>query len=188
MRALLRLSAGIDACNRRLGRAVSWLLLVMVLVGAYNALARWLEGEGIGIRLSSNALLELQWYLFGLVVLLGAPHALRLGDHVRVDLIQGGLPQRGRWWLDLAGGVLFLIPFCLGTVWLSLDFVADSWEQREISNDPGGLPRWPLKPVVPISFALLALQGASECIKRAALLRGIAGVPALDSDERGDAA
>lgn len=171
MRGLLRLAERIDRVNRVVARAVAWLLLLMVLVGAYNAVARYLERDA-GLRLSSNALLELQWYLFSLVFLLGAPWALRRGDHVRVDVLYGGLPARGRHWIDLLGGLLFLIPFCAFAVWISYDFVADSWVEREMSNDPGGLPRWPLKPVVPLAFALILLQGVSEVVKRLAVLRG----------------
>ncbi len=171
MRTLLGVSRGIDRLNRGLGRAVAWLLLVMVAIGAYNAIARWSE-KYTGVPLSSNAWLELQWYLFSLVFLLGAPWALRRGDHVRVDVIYGGLPERGRWWIDLFGTLIFLIPFCIFAVWISIDFVADSWAEGEMSNDPGGLPRWPLKPVVPIAFLLILLQGVSELCKRVALLRG----------------
>jgi TRAP-type mannitol/chloroaromatic compound transport system permease small subunit len=182
MQALLRISGGIDRLNRGLSRAVAWLLLVMVVVGAYNAVARYLERD-LGLRLSSNALLELQWYLFGLAFLLGAPHALRRGDHVRVDVIYGGLPARGRLWIDLLGGILFLIPFCAFAVWISRGFVVDSWVGREMSNDPGGLPRWPLKPFIPLAFALLGLQGLSEVVKRIAVLRGLATAAELGLDE-----
>lgn len=156
----------------------AWLLLLMVLVGAYNAIARTLEHElATSIRLSSNALLELQWYLFGIAFLLGAPWALRKGDHVRVDVLYQGLGHRARLWIDLIGTVALLIPFCACAVWLSFGFVYDSIASNEWSNDPGGLPRWPIKPLIPLAFALLLLQGVSEAIKRAAALRG-AGTPA----------
>ena len=171
MRAALRLSSAIDGCNRRLAGGVAWLTLAMVLVGAYNAVARYME-RGLGLQLSSNAYLELQWYLFSLVFLLGAPYALRCGAHVRVDVLYGGHSQRGKAWVDLVGGVLLLIPFCCFAVWISWDFVMSSWEIREQSSDPGGLPRWPLKIVVPTAFALVGLQGVSEVIKRIAILRG----------------
>ncbi len=171
MRGWLRLSLWIDRQQRRLARVVAWLLAVMVLVGAYNAVARYVERD-VGLQLSSNALLELQWYLFSLVFLLGAPYALRQGAHVRVDVLYAGLPARGRHWIDLLGTLLFLLPFCGFAIVASFDFVVDSWAQHELSNDPGGLPRYPLKLVVPISFALLAMQGVSEAIKRVALLRG----------------
>jgi len=144
----------------------------MVLVGAYNALARYFE-RSVDMRLSSNALLELQWYLFSLVFLLGAPYALRRADHVRVDVLYAGLPKQGRYWIDLVGGIVLLVPFCVFGVWISYHFVADSWAENEMSHDPGGLARWPLKTVVPLAFALLCLQGFSEIIKRIALLRGV---------------
>ena len=122
---------------------------------------------------------------FSLVFLFGAPHALRVGAHVRVDVIYGGHPPRVRAWIDLLGGLLLLIPFSFVTVWLCRDFVRDSWLQREVSSDPGGLPRWPLKAVVPPAFLLLALQGASEVVKRVALLRGVVDGTAREPTEPG---
>lgn len=189
MRVLLRIASAIDAVNRHLARIVAWLSLAMVLIGAYNAVARYVERD-LGLQLSSNAFLELQWYLFSVVFLLGAPYALRRGAHVRVDVLYGGHPPAGKAWIDLIGGVLFLIPFCVFAIWISWDFVADSWIEREMSNDPGGLPRWPLKPFVPFAFFLLALQGVSEVIKRAAFLRGwSAGEIALEeADAQGKGA
>lgn len=171
MSALLAVSLWIDRMSRRLARAVAWLLCVMVLLGAWNAIARYGQRD-LGLSLSSNALLELQWYLFSLVFLLGAPYALRRGDHVRVDVLFAGLPPRGRWWIDFVGGLVLLVPFCAAALWLSLDFAAGSWAEGERSNDPGGLLRWPLKAVVPVAFGLLLLQGISEVVKRALLLRG----------------
>lgn len=171
MRMLLAMSLWIDRLNRRIARGVAWLLLVMVLVGAYNAIGRDWQRR-FDVPLTSNGLLELQWYLFGLAFMLGAPYALRSGDHVRVDVIYGGLPARGRHWIDLCGALLFVIPFCLFSIWASLRFVADSWHDFETSSEPGGLPRWPLKPVVPLAFLLILVQGISEAIKRILLLRG----------------
>jgi TRAP-type mannitol/chloroaromatic compound transport system permease small subunit len=168
---LLAISKGIDALNRRIGRAVAWLTAAMVAIGAFNAVARYLERD-LDLRLSSNSLLELQWYLFAVVFLLGAPYALRRDAHVRVDVIYSGHGRRARAWIDLVGALVFLVPFCAFAVYVSWGFVADSWIEREMSPDPGGLPRWILKPAVPIAFALLALQGFSEIIKRAAILRG----------------
>ncbi len=173
MQALLRLAGWIDRFHRTVAAGTAWLLVLMIAVGAYNAVARYVE-RGVGLRLSSNALLELQWYLFSLAFLLGAPYALRCGDHVRVDVISGGLPPRGRWWLDLLGTMLLLVPFCAAAIWLSIPFVAESFAMREGSSDPGGLPRWPLKPVVPLAFALVLLQGLAEAVRRWAWLRGSA--------------
>jgi len=171
MSALLGLARRVDALNRRIGRLVAWLTFAMVLVGAFNAVARYFD-RAAGGGLSSNAYVELQWYLFSLVFLLGAPYTLRSNAHVRVDVLYGRLPERGRAWIDLAGGVLFLIPFCVFALWIGWPSVRDSWQVREVSPDPGGLWRWPIKAVVMVAFALLLLQGLSETIKRAALLRG----------------
>lgn len=181
MRRLLQLCTLVDRLNRAVARGVAWLLLLMVLVGAGNAVSRY------AFALPSNALLELQWYLFSLAFLLGAPYALRRSDHVRVDVLSSGLPERGRWWLDLVGGLVLLIPFCAFTILISRDFVLDSWAERETSNDPGGLPRWPLKPFVPLAFLLLLLQGLAEVVRRIALLRGVPPAAAgLDAPSAGE--
>jgi TRAP-type mannitol/chloroaromatic compound transport system permease small subunit len=172
MQAALRISRLVDALNRQIARVMGWALFAMVLVGAYNAIARSLEKE-LGLALSSNAYIEAQWYLFSLVFLFGAPYALRSNAHVRVDVLYGEHSARGKAWTDLLGGVLFLIPFCAFAIWISWDFVSNSVEVRELSPDPGGLPRWPLKLVVPIAFGLLGLQGISEVVKRIAFLRGM---------------
>lgn len=171
MSFLLRLARGVDALNRAVGRAAAWLSFAMVLMGAFNALARYFD-RAAGGGLSSNAWVEGQWYLFSLMFLLGAPYALRAGAHVRVDVFYGRLPMRGRHWIDLLGGILFTIPFCIFALWISWPAVHESWVIREGSPDPGGLPRWPIKAVLPVAFALLLLQGLSETLKRAAILAG----------------
>ena len=171
MRALLRTSRAIDAVSRTVGRWVAWLTFAMVLVGAFNAVARYFD-RAVGGGLSSNAYVELQWYLFSLVFLLGAPYALRADAHVRVDVLYGRLGPRGKAWIDLLGGILFLIPFCVFALVISWPSVRDSWSVREVSPDPGGLARWPIKAAVLVAFGLLLLQGLSETVKRAALLLG----------------
>ena len=171
MQTALSVSRTIDQVSRRLARVVAWLTLGMVLVGAFNALARY-AGPAVGLSLSSNAYLELQWYLFSLVFLLGAPYTLRSNGHVRVDVLYGSHSVTARAWIDLVGLLLFLLPFCAVATWFSWDFAAISVRQMENSSDPGGLPRWPIKLVVPAAFVLVGLQGVSEAIKRAALLRG----------------
>jgi TRAP-type mannitol/chloroaromatic compound transport system permease small subunit len=168
----LRAASWIDGLNRRLGSLVGWLTLLMVLVGAFNAVARYLDRGG-SVRLSSNAWIELQWYLFSLVFLLGAPYALRCNAHVRVDVLYGRLSARAQAWIDLVGGLVFLLPFCIFAVWLSWPAVRESWAVRELSPDPGGLARYPIKSAILVSFALLALQGLSEIVKRVAFLRGV---------------
>jgi len=173
MRVLLRLATVIDRFNRGLGSVVAWMTLGMVLLGAFNAVARYFDRYTQG-GLSSNAYLELQWYLFSLVFLLGAPYALRAGAHVRVDVFYGRLGARSQAWIDLVGALVFLIPFCVFAVWTSWPLVLDSWEVWEQSPDPNGLPRYPIKTAIPVAFALIALQGCSEAIKRVAFLRGAA--------------
>lgn len=171
MRALLRLSSGIDRVNAALARGVSWLALLMIAVGAYNAITRYL-GRFIGFNLSSNAYLELQQYLFSALFLLAAAAALAHDEHVRVDVLYGRLGSRARTRIDLAGTLLFLIPFCGLALWLSWPAVSNSWAILEDSPDPGGLPRYPLKSLVPAAFLLLLVQGVSQAIKYVAALHG----------------
>ena len=171
MRTLLRIARAIDALSARLGSLAGWLTLALVVVSALNAVARYVERD-LSWDVSSNAYVELQWYLFSLVFLLGAPHALRRDRHVRVDVLYGGHSDRAKAWIDLCGALLLLVPFALAMMVWSLDFAAESWRLREGSPDAGGLPRYPLKAVIPIAFGLLALQGVAEAIRRAALLGG----------------
>lgn len=170
MRRLLRLSAAIDRANDRIGAAIQWLVLLMVLVGAFNALARYAT-RYTGISLSSNAYLDLQWYMFSLIFLLGAAYGLNRDVHVRVDVLYSRLSVRGRAWIDLAGSVLFLLPFCAMMLWVSWPTVRNSWAVLEASPDPGGLPRYPIKTLILISFFLLFLQGVSQSIKQIECIR-----------------
>ncbi|HEX2191216.1 MAG TPA: TRAP transporter small permease subunit [Longimicrobiaceae bacterium] len=163
----------IDRVSGLVGRTVLWLVAVMVAIGAYNAVARYLN-RFTDANLASNAYLEAQWYLFSLVFLLGAAYALKEDSHVRVDVLYGRLGPRGKAWIDLAGTLLFLIPFCTLMLWVSWPSVAASWRVREVSPDPGGLPRYPIKAVVLLAFALLLLQGVAQALKQVALLRGAA--------------
>ena len=166
MTFLLRVSALIDAVNDRVGRTVYWLILAMVLVSSGNAVVRYIFDK------SSNAWLELQWYLFSAVFLLGAGYTLLNNEHVRIDIIIGRLPPRVRAWIDLLGGVFFLLPMALLTMWLSWPVFIESYMRHEYSSDAGGLLRWPVKLLIPVGFFLLVLQGLSEIIKRAAFLAG----------------
>ncbi len=144
----------------------------MVLVTAYNTAVRYLGGY-FGFRLSSNLYLELQWYLFSLLFLLASAAALGKGEHVRVDILYSRLSARGRAWIDLLGTVLLMLPFSAVTLWLSWPSVRNSWAVREISSDPGGLPRYPLRTFILVCFLLLIVQGISEIIKKIRVLRGL---------------
>ncbi len=170
MRTLLRIAHRIDRTNEWIGRAVYWLTLVMVGVGAYNALVRYLD-RFTGLGLSSNTYIELQWYMYSLIFLLGAAYTLKHNAHVRVDVLFMRLTPRGRAWVNLGGALLFLLPFCILVIWTSWPTVHNSWAVLEVSPDPGGLPRYPIKTVIPIAFVLLFLQGASLAIKQIAFLR-----------------
>ena len=144
----------------------------MVAVGAYNAVVRYL-GRFTGWNLSSNAYLELQWYMFSLVFLLGAAYALLTGAHVRVDVIFSRLPERWRRRIDLWGSLLFLIPFAVFGLVMSWPAVRNSWAVLEVSSDPGGLPRYPIKSVLLVAFTLLALQGLAEAARNWLRLRAL---------------
>jgi TRAP-type mannitol/chloroaromatic compound transport system permease small subunit len=167
---MLRVARAIDGLNGVIGRSASWLALVMVLVGAFNAVARYL-GRFLGVHLSSNAYIELQWYLFSVLFLLGAAYVLREDAHVRVDVLYGRLPERARGAINIAGTLLLLIPFAAFVLWVSAPVVRASWRVREMSPDPGGLPRYPLKALILVCFALLLLQAVSELIKEVHRLR-----------------
>lgn len=167
MKLLLAFSSLVDRLNERIGRVLGWLILVTVAVSAGAAAVRY------GLHIGSNAWLELQWYLFSAIFLLGAGYALKHNDHVRVDVVLAGLSPRGRAWIDILGGLLFLMPMALVILYLSWPMFMLSYTGNEVSADAGGLVRWPVKLLIPAGFALLALQGASEIIKRVAWLRGL---------------
>lgn len=171
MQRLLRLSNIIDALNERIGRFSDWFVLLMVLIGVWNVIGRYI-GKAIGQNLSSNALLEGQWYLFDLVFLLGAAYTLKHNDHVRVDVFYRNWSPKLKALIDLLGTILFLIPFCIMILVFSWDTIITSWEIREVSSDPGGLPRYPIKAMIIVSFVLLILQGISAAIKNWAIFTG----------------
>ena len=168
---LLRFSAAVDRLNDRIGNWIQWLTLFMVIVGAVNALLRYATRYA-GVSLSSNAFIDLQWYMFSLVFLLGAAWGVNHGAHVRVDVMYERLSARTQAVIDLLGTVLFLVPFSLVMLYVSWPPVRNSWSIRETSPDPGGLARYPIKTVILICFALLVLQGLSEAIKKVAVLTG----------------
>jgi TRAP-type mannitol/chloroaromatic compound transport system permease small subunit len=184
MQGLLRITGVIDRFTTRLGRSVSWLTLAMVLIGAYNAITRYL-GRYIGFNLSSNAYIEAQWYLFSLLFLLCAGYALQQDAHVRVDVLFARFSPRVRSWINILGAALLLIPFCIFLLWVSWPVVMNSWNVREVSPDPGGLPRWPLKAVIPVCFILLMVQGIAELIKEVARLRGLSAQPEVHGPVEG---
>lgn len=167
MTNLLKLSAAIDWLNEKVGKAVRWLVLLAVLIAAINALSRF------SLNLSSNAWLELQWYLFGAVVLLGAAYTLKSNEHIRIDIVNARLTKRTRNIIDVVGHVLFLLPLCLLMLWLSWPFFLRSFVSGEVSASAGGLIIWPAKLLIPIGFFLLMLQGISELIKRIAVMQGL---------------
>jgi TRAP-type mannitol/chloroaromatic compound transport system permease small subunit len=178
--SLLRLARGIDRLNELIGRAVSWLGLVAVLVCAAAASARY------ALNLGSNAWLEIQWYLNSAVFLLVAAYALKRNDHVRIDAIAGRLPPRFLAWIDIVGGVFALLPAMIIIAWYSWPSLANSFRINEYSSDPGGLIRWPVRLLIPVAFSLVALQGVSEIIKRVGFLKG--PVPASEFEKKDHAA
>ena len=170
MAALVRFA---DRLSAAIGRLCAWLVLGMTAAGAAGALVRYLA-RPLGIDPSLNALADVQWMLFSAVFLLGAAWALSTDAHVRVDVLYGRLRARRRAAVDLGGAVLLLLPFCGLLLWATLPAVAESVAIREGALDPGGLARWPVKLLVPVGAALLALQGVAQALKAAAVLRGAA--------------
>ena len=166
MKSLLAIAKAIDAANEYVGRGVLWLVGVATLISALNALARY------GLGRSSNAWLEIQWYLFAAIILLAAGYTLKHNGHVRIDIIYGRFSARAQAWIDLLGALLFLLPLCVLLVWLSFPGFVDSLASGETSPDAGGLIRWPVRLLIPLGFALLGLQGVAEIIRRITFLRG----------------
>jgi TRAP-type mannitol/chloroaromatic compound transport system permease small subunit len=166
MSALLRISAWIDAINARMGALAAWLVLIACLISAGNAISRYLFSA------SSNAWLEIQWYLFSGIFLLGAAHTLRVNEHVRVDLVYAHVSPIARLCIDIFGIIFFLLPATIILIDMTWPFFLDSWLRQEESNNAGGLIRWPVKLLLPLGFALLSAQGVSELIKRVAALYG----------------
>ncbi|MGQ9658702.1 MAG: TRAP transporter small permease subunit [Thermochromatium sp.] len=171
MAILLALSESIDTLNRRIGWIIRWLVLLSVLLSALAATLRYILDWG------SNAMIEGQWFMFGLIFLFYAPLTLQEHGHVRVDLIYSRLPPRGQVLIEILGGLLFLLPVCLLIVIDAWSYFLIAFEQNESSVNPGGLIWWPMKLAIPIGFALLALQGVSEIIKGIAVLTGHRPLP-----------
>jgi TRAP-type mannitol/chloroaromatic compound transport system permease small subunit len=163
---LLKLSRAIDALNERVGRVSIWLILASTAISGINAVVRK------AFNFSSNAYLEVQWYLFAWAFLVAAGYTLLHREHVRIDVLNSRLPKRAQVWIDVVGFVLFLTPLCIVALYLTVPMVAEKFTSGEMSGNPGGLIRWPGWLALPIGFALLLLQGWSELIKRIAFLRG----------------
>src|SRR5260370_31711546 len=172
IRPLLALSDAIDQINEKIGYVCNFLVLTACVVSAGNAMIRYAFGY------SSNGWLELQWYMFAVMVMFGASYTFKRNEHVRVEILYLMLSERGQLWLDLIGTLCFLIPSCLLLSYLSLPFFYRAYVVNEISSNAGGLVRWPIKFVIPAGFVMLALQGVSEVIKRIAALQNLVTIDA----------
>ena len=166
MSFLLSLSKYIDALNERIGLGISWALLLAVLICSGNAIVRYT------FNTSSNAWLEIQWYLFGAIFLLAASYTLRRNEHVRIDVVVGRFSKRTQVWIDVFGFLFFLLPATLLILYFAVPFAMESVRNQEVSSNAGGLIVWPAKILIPIGFLLLTLQGVSELIKRVGFLMG----------------
>ena len=162
----MKLSSLIDSLNEKIAGFVGWALLAAVVICAGNALVRY------AFNYSSNAWLEIQWYLYAAIFMLASAYTLRRDEHVRIDVIVGRFSKRTQVWIDLLGFLIFLIPICLLILWHGIPFALMSIESAEMSSNAGGLIVWPAKLLVPLGFALLILQGISEIIKRVGYLLG----------------
>jgi TRAP-type mannitol/chloroaromatic compound transport system permease small subunit len=167
VKSLLAISRGIDWFNTQFAVVANWLVLLAALISAGNAGSRYLFSE------SSNGWLEIQWYMFAGMVLLGAPYTLKMNEHVRVDLFYGIASERTRIWIDIVGGLLFLLPICVILTYFTWPWFVESWTLNEASSNAGGLVRWPVKLLLPVGFFLMAIQGVSEIIKRVAALEHV---------------
>ncbi len=177
MNPLLSLSKFIDALNERIAQTVSWALLAAVLICAGNAMVRYL------LNTSSNAWLEIQWYLFGAIFLLATSYTLKRNEHVRIDVIAGHLPKRTQVWIDVFGFVFFMLPVTVLILNFALPYALESIRNQEVSSNAGGLIVWPAKALIPLGFLLLTLQGVSELIKRVGFLIGKVDASAFEKQQ-----
>jgi len=167
MSSLLSFSRFIDAINEKIGLAISWALLLAVLICSGNALVRYI------LNTSSNAWLEIQWYLFGAIFLLASAYTLKRNEHVRIDVVVGRFSKRTQVWVDVFGFTFFLLPATLLILYFAIPFAYESIRNQEVSSNAGGLIIWPAKTLIPVGFFLLTLQGISELIKRIGFLMGL---------------
>lgn len=178
MQALLKFSRGVDWLNTQVGKYVIWLILASTIISGVNAVVRKV------FNTSSNAFLEVQWYLFAASFLLAAGYTLLQGEHVKVDVLASRLSKRKQIWIDIFGFALFLTPMSLAVLWLGIPFFWQALQSGEMSSNAGGLIRWPVYLMMPLGFALLLLQGCSELIKRIAFLQGLIDDPTAKKTEK----
>lgn len=178
MQVLLKLSRAIDWLSSQIGKYVIWLILASTVISGLNAVVRKV------FNTSSNAYLEVQWYLFAASFLLAAGYTLLQQEHVKIDVVSSHLSKRGQIWIDVVGFSLFLIPMCLTVLWFSTPFFLNGLRSGEMSGNAGGLIRWPVYLMMPLGFSLLMLQGVSELIKRVAFLRGLIEDPTQKKEEK----
>jgi TRAP-type mannitol/chloroaromatic compound transport system permease small subunit len=173
MNALLKFSKAVDWLNAQVGKYVIWLILASTVISAINAIVRK------AFNMSSNAYLEVQWYLFAASFLLAAGYTLLHNEHVRIDVISHRLSRRAQMWIDIIGFVFFLTPVCLAILFFGTPFFLKGYYSGEMSSNAGGLIRWPVFLMMPLGFFLLLLQGWSELIKRIAFLKGLIEDPLI---------
>jgi TRAP-type mannitol/chloroaromatic compound transport system permease small subunit len=178
MQAFLKFSNGVDAVNRFIGKYVIWLILGSTVVSAVNAVVRK------AFNMSSNAFLEIQWYLFAASFLIASAFTLLNGEHVKIDVIYSRWSKRTQIWIDVAGFVCFLLPMCAAILWFGTPFFLKGLHTGEVSSNAGGLIRWPVYMMIPLGFSLLTLQGLSELIKRLAFLQGLIEDPTIKKVEK----
>jgi TRAP-type mannitol/chloroaromatic compound transport system permease small subunit len=173
MRALLKFSSAVDWLNAQVGKWVIWLILGSTVISGLNAVVRK------AFNISSNAYLEVQWYLFAAAFLLAAGYTLLHGEHVKIDVISSKLSKRKQIWIDVIGFTFFLTPVCLAILYYGTPFFLQGFRSGEMSSNAGGLIRWPVYLMIPVGFTLLLLQGLSELVKRVAFLRGLIPDPTV---------
>ena len=178
MRALLKFSNAVDWLNAQIGKYVIWLILASTVISGVNAAIRKV------FNMSSNAYLEVQWYLFAAAFLLAAGYTLLHGEHVKIDVLSSRLSKRGQIWIDIIGFAIFLTPVCLTILYYGIPFFLQGYRSNEMSGNAGGLIRWPVYAMIPLGFALLMVQGWSELIKRVAFLKGLIEDPTAKKVEK----
>ena len=178
MRVLLKFSNAVDWLNAQIGKYVIWLILASTVISGVNAIVRKI------FNMSSNAYLEVQWYLFAASFLIAAGYTLLQGEHVKIDVLSGRLSKRGQIWIDIVGFIFFLTPVCLAILYYGIPFFLQAYRSGEVSGNTGGLIRWPVYAMIPLGFSLLLLQGWSELIKRIAFLQGRIEDPTLKKVEK----